>query len=142
MVINYSLLRKYSSKPELRVKQYKRVRDVMTYQGYIVGAIGIGYYVLYDHGSATLKKYATDTAVALTSVGAIVFVGKAITLTRKLGRVYRLGTVLYNGGMLVFKCFHFWAQSSMISLDLIMIGEIYLPNVDAKWWEIDTTMDN
>lgn len=46
-----SLIQQYSSKPELRIKQYKHVRDIITNQGYIAAGLALGTCVFYDKGS-------------------------------------------------------------------------------------------
>lgn len=69
-------------------------------------------------------------------------VGKALTATRKVGHIYRLGTRLYNTGMYPFKSINFFMQTPLMALDVIMIGEVYISNGDAKWWHISNTTDD
>lgn len=123
-VKNYSLLRNCSTKPDLRIKQYKHIRNVMTAQGYATLVAVLGTYVIRDCKSKTFRKLTFETVSGLTLFGSAALFGRAITVTRKVGRVYRFGTMLYNSGMLPFKCAHFINQSPMIILDLIMIGEV------------------
>lgn len=138
----FSLINRCSDKPELRTKQYKHVRDTITSQGYIAGAVALGTCVIYDKGSDPLKKFACDVFVTMTPFAAFAGLGRALTLTRKLGNLYKVGTMLYKAGMLLFKSIHFAMQSPFIALDMLMLGEPYIPSLNAKWWHIGNATDN
>lgn len=136
MLTAFGVLRTFSSNPEKRIRQYKHLRDVWCLQGYVVMVAMLGTCTVSDYGSKTFRKVAFETLSGLISCGSVVVLRRAITATRKVGRVYRLGRILYNSGIFPLKCTHVMNQSSMIILDLIMIGEPYIPYANAKWWSI------
>jgi len=71
-----------------------------------------------------------------------VVAGKAITLRRKAGKVYRVGRMLSNGGMFPLKCAHLIAQSPFLLLDMVVLGEPYVPHLNPKWWNIGNATDD
>lgn len=130
------IIESVSSKPDLRARQYKHIRDVMASQGYIAAGAAAGSCVLLNYGSENFKRLAADVLLCVTPFVAATVTGKAITVGRKVGHLYRVGTTLYNGGMYPFKCINFFSQSPLFGLDMIMVGEVYVPNMDAKWWNL------
>lgn len=139
---NFSVLRNCTKHPDLRVKQYKHVRDVIVSQGYLAGVATVGACLVYNLGSEDLKKFAATTVVQLTPFGACVCMGKAIRVARKVGSFYKAGTMLYNVGMTPFKCIHFATQTPFMILDMVLIGEVYIPKLDAKWWNAGKVTDD
>jgi hypothetical protein len=53
---NSSLIDNCSRKAVLRKKEYKHVRNVMTFQAYVAGCAAMGACVIYGYGSDSLKK--------------------------------------------------------------------------------------
>lgn len=107
MLVAFGVLRTFSSNPEKRIRQYKHLRDVWCFQGYVVMVATLGTCTVSDCGSKTFRKVAFETLSGLISCGSVAVLRRAITATRKVGRVYRLGTMIYNIGMLPFKCAHY-----------------------------------
>lgn len=68
--------------------------------------------------------------------------GKALTVTRNAGRLFRFGSMLYNGGMFPFQCINALMQAPFMALDVCMIGEVYIPSANAKWWNIGNVTDD
>jgi hypothetical protein len=136
------LIKSFSSKPALREKQYRHVRDVCASQGYVAGAAAAGTCVLYGVGSEGLQKAAAETILLYTPFGAAVVAGKALTVGRRVGKCYRLGTMLYNVGMAPFKCANFVAQTPFMALDMVILGQIHVPRLNAKWWSIGNVTDD
>jgi len=106
---------------------------VIASQGYIAGLAALGTCVVSDYGSMTVRKGASELLIAATPFGPAVLLGRALTMTRKLGKLYRVGTTLYNTGMFGFRCMNYIGQAPMIVVDMICIGEIHIPAGGAKW---------
>lgn len=140
--MSFGIIKKFSTKPALRAKQYKHFRDVCASQGYVAGVVAAGTCVVYGIGSDGLKRIAADVVIMYTPAGAIAVVGKAMTVGRKVGRLYRFGTMLYNVGMYPLKCANFVAQTPFMALDMIVLGEPYIPKLNAKWWNLGNATDD
>lgn len=74
-----SLIQKFSKKPELRKKQYKRLRDILVCQGYVGGVGVIVGCIGYKAGSRELQKLAAETTLVMIPFGTLVVVGKSLT---------------------------------------------------------------
>jgi hypothetical protein len=83
-----------SSPAALRKNQYKDIRDVMISQGYIAGCATAGACVVYGYGSEGLRRVVADTVVSMTPFASAVVVGRALTLTWKVGRLYQVCSIL------------------------------------------------
>lgn len=53
--INPCLLKNCTSNPELRIKQYKHIRDVLNCQGYIAAIAAFGSCLVYEVGSKEFR---------------------------------------------------------------------------------------
>lgn len=80
---------------------------MITAQGYVALVATLGTCVVHDCRPKTFRKFTFQTLLGVTPFGSAALFGRAIKAIRKVGRVYRLGTMIYNIGMLTFKCAHY-----------------------------------
>lgn len=135
-------LDRFSKNPNLFKKRYKHFRNVLASQGYLAGAGVLVGCVCYDLGSVELKKVAAQTVIYFTPFGVLVIVGKALTIGRKLGKVYHLGTMAYNFGMGPFKVVNAVCQAPFVFLDMAVLGHPHIPNLNATIWNIGNITDD
>lgn len=139
---NFGLMARISENPDLRAKQYRHIRNVLACQGYLAALAAFGSCVLYDFGSTQYKTACATTLALVIPFGSAVVVEKCLTVGSKAGRIYRIGTMLYNGGMLPLKCLNIMAQSPLAIINLAMLGEIHIPAMNAKFWHIANAADD
>lgn len=114
----------------------------MASQGAVAAALAVGTCLVYEKGSDTFKETACNVIVAATPFGSFALIGKALMVTSKVGHVYRLGKLMYNTGMYPAKLVHFFMQAPLMALDVLMIGEPYVPHGNATLWSIGNITDD
>lgn len=136
------VIQKFSKKPELRRKQYKHFRDVLVSQGYIAGAGVLVGCVCYDLGSGGIKKLAAETVLYMSPCAGLVLFGKGIATVRRVGAWYRIGTTAYNIGMSPVKIANFICQGPFVIMDMFVLGEPYVPKLNATFWSLGNITDD
>lgn len=111
-------------------------------QGYLAATAAMGTCVLADRGAETAKRYAATALLGLTPLGGAVLIGKSLATISKLGRWFQLSSMLYNSGMTGFKAFHYLCQSLFIFMDIVLLGQIYIPKANAKFWNLGNPTDD
>lgn len=61
MLATFGVLRTFSSNPEKRIRDYKHLRNVWYFQGYVVMVATIGTCTVSDCESKTFRKVAFET---------------------------------------------------------------------------------
>lgn len=102
----------------------------------------MGTCVLADRGTETAKRYAATALLGLTPLRGAVLIGKSLATISKVSHWFQLGSMLYNSGMTGFKAFHYICQSAFIFMDIVLLGQIYIPKANAKFWHLDNPTDN